>query len=143
MLALSDLASHRTGHAVIGFVALALLAVLLWRWRPTVSSRAAKVAYVLLAVGLGAVVLGQLLEIVGASGYDRDLRVSDLATVHDIGVPFTPVGMVLAFVGAIGAAGTALLSHAGPSSRRWIVAGMVLGGVGIVLFVAGGFIFGY
>jgi hypothetical protein len=143
VLALSDLASHITVHIIVGLIALFVLGFLLWRWLPSLARREASIARWLLALGLAVVVVGQLLEVIGASGYDGDDRVSGLATVHDVGVPLTPVGMVFAFLGAVGSVAALLLAHSRPDSRRWVIGGMVLAGVGATVFIVGGIVFGY
>ena len=62
--------SHATGHLVLGFVSIALFVSVGLLWTPPESGRASLVrAGILVITAMGA--FGQVLESIGASGYDR------------------------------------------------------------------------
>ena len=86
---------------------------------------------------------GQLLEAVGAWGYDENERVSSLADVHDgavyvgvAGLSLTMLGLLMSVIVA-GAARFELLES------RWMPVAMGLAVLAAVAFVIGGIIFGY
>jgi len=112
---------HATGHLALAgpLLALTVAAVRLWPApRPTQRARTARR---LLVAGLAIVSVGQVLEVLGAFGYDGDERARPvLATAHDVGLVGGPFGMLLVVGGialalqrsraALGAADLALLA---------------------------------
>lgn len=136
---------HAAGHVALGLPALFLLVLARHAW-PEPTSRASRIARFTLLTGLGVTGLALLLEAIGAFGYGGPAgydAVNGLATVHDIAVPFSPLGIVLAMVGAILSIGVGLAARKGAERSRIVTWAVVLAVVAAVAFVAGGLVFGY
>jgi len=118
-------ADHTRMHAVQAFVASSVAGAVLTRWR------AAGVAAWAPAIGFVAFAAAQLLEGIGALGYDtvRDVR-GDLAVVHDFGLGATALGLLAVVVGAT--VGLAV------ASGRQRGAARLVGGVITVACLVGG-----
>jgi hypothetical protein len=86
---------HARYHAIFAFVVLAIAGSIVARWPAAgLASRAPALGFVALAAA-------QLVESIGAYGYDaaNDARINGLAGIHDIGVLATAPGMILAALG--------------------------------------------
>ncbi|MDQ5874883.1 MAG: hypothetical protein M3526_05820 [Actinomycetota bacterium] len=101
-------AQHATGHLAIGIplILLAVAAVTLWA-QPTAGL--GRVARIVLVTGLSVFALGQILESIGALGYDGNARTNpSLALLHDIGLagmigmPVFTIGVILSLLAGVG-----------------------------------------
>jgi hypothetical protein len=118
-------ADHARFHALSAVVTALVAVAIVTRWPRS------GLAAVAPATGLAAYTLAQLVESVGALGYDtvRDTR-GDLAVAHDVGITLTVLAM-LAVVGGV-AAGLAV------ASARQRGAARVLGGAASLLALGAG-----
>lgn len=102
--------SHATGHLVLGFLAIALFVSVGLLWTPPEGGRASLVrAGILVITAMGA--FGQVLESIGASGYDRfnaGHEVEFLTGIHNavgilgpVALMAIPIGLVALLVLAI------------------------------------------
>ena len=142
-LPLSGRSEHAVSHLALG-VPVALLVVLAVKtWPAPVSGLPASLARKLLLVGLAFLGGGQLIEAIGAFGYDDyDVR-NGLAVFHEMGVLIGPLGIVLTMAGAIASFGVALAARRGAAGSHYVSAAVVLAAVAAVAFVVGAVIFGY
>ena len=101
-------AQHAAGHLAIGIplILLAVAAVTLWA-PPTAGL--GRVARIVLVTGLSVFALGQILESIGAFGYDGYARTNtSLALLHDIGLagmigmPIFTIGVILGLLSGAG-----------------------------------------
>ena len=106
----SEARSHATGHLVLGFLSIALFVAIGLLWTPPEGSRGSLVrAGVLVITAMGA--FGQVLESIGASGYDRfnaGHEVGFLTSIHSavgilgpVALMAIPIGLVALVVLAI------------------------------------------
>jgi hypothetical protein len=102
--------SHATGHLVLGFLSIALFVSVGLLWTPPEGSHGSLVrAGILVITAMGA--FGQVLESIGASGYDRfnaGHEVEFLTGIHDavgilgpVALMAIPIGLVALVVLAI------------------------------------------
>ncbi|MGI8707603.1 MAG: hypothetical protein ACR2LG_05325 [Actinomycetota bacterium] len=101
-------AEHAAGHLAIGIplILVAVAAVTLWA-PPTAGL--GRVGRIVLVAGLSVFALGQILESVGAFGYDGYARTNpSLALLHDIGLvgmigmPVLTIGVILSLLAGVG-----------------------------------------
>jgi len=103
--------THATGHLVLGFLSMALFVSVGLLWTPTEGSGASLVrAGILVITAMGA--FGQVLESIGASGYDRfnaGQEVEFLTGIHKavgilgpVALMAIPIGLVALAVLVIG-----------------------------------------
>jgi len=95
LLSAGEATGHARYHAVFALVVLAIAGAIVARWpRAGLASGAP-------AAGLVSLAVAQLMESIGAFGYDaaNDARINGFAGVHDIGVLATAPGMILAVFG--------------------------------------------
>jgi hypothetical protein len=121
-------ADHARFHALSAVVSALVAAAIAGRWPR------AGLAALAPAAGLAAYAVAQLVESVGALGYDtvRDTR-GDLAVAHDVGIGLTALAM-LAVVGGV-ALGLAV------ASARQRGAARMIGGVASLLALGAGLLF--
>ena len=102
--------AHATGHLVLGFLSIALFVSVGLLWTPSEGSRGSLVrAGILVITAMGA--FGQVLESIGASGYDRyniGHEVELLTSIHNavgilgpVALMAIPIGLVALVVLAI------------------------------------------
>ena len=140
---LSDVGEHAAGHA-IGMVAAGLLLALIIRlWPPVSPDFPSRAARSLLGLGAAAFLAGQLLEVIGACGYDGNEQTSALARLHEVGVVVSPPGLLLALAGAGTALVLAILGRLNLLGSRWVTYGFIGVAAAVILFLVGGLIFGY
>jgi hypothetical protein len=116
---------HARYHAMFALVVLGLAGAIVGRWpRAGLASRAP-------AFGLMALATAQLVESVGAFGYDaaNDARINGFAEVHDIGVIATAPGMILAAIG-VGIGAIVAASRLSGITRLVALPGAVIVAVG-------------
>jgi hypothetical protein len=98
---IQDEVGHAASHLVVGLPALLLL-FSSPRWRQPAPGRSGSVARKLAVIGLGLLAGGQLLEAIGAFGFEGYARQYDwLATLHDISMVLGPPGLLLLLLGGI------------------------------------------
>ena len=142
-LALEDPWAHASTH-ILGAAAAATFLVLALRiWPAPSPARIAHNARRLLVVGLAVFAVGQAFEALGAWGYDGNRRVSGLAQVHDVALQIGTLGLLLTMFAAGGSVAIAGAARFDLLESRWFTAMVVAVIVLVVLFVIGGFIFGY
>jgi hypothetical protein len=127
-------ADHARSHALIGMLAAIVAGTLAIRW-PT-----AGIAASAPAIGFAWFAVAQLLEGVGALGYDtiHDVR-GDLAIAHDVGLGASATGLVAIVLGST--VGLAVASRRQQGAARVVGAGIALtllfGGLFIVKTLIG------
>lgn len=98
---IQDEAGHAASHLVVGLPALLLL-FSSSRWREPAPGRSGSVARKLVVIGLGVLGGGQLLEAIGAVGFEGYARQYGwLATLHDISMVLGPLGLLFLLLGGI------------------------------------------
>ncbi len=102
--------NHARAHAAVAFVAAALALIVTLRWAlPHVPAE--RLARLLLVGSLLLVAVAQLIEGIGALGFDA---------AHDAGVALGRIAFPLALIGLVGALGVALAkSRQGGTPDRW------------------------
>lgn len=143
-LGLPDPWNHAALHAVFGGAALALFALIRSRWPAPLPHPAARPVRMVLMVGLAVLSLGQGLEGAGAFGFRGDAEfIPGLAQMHDIGLIIGTVGLLLAMLGGLLTVVVSVAARYDMLNSRWLKVGMAMAVASVVLFVIGGFIFGY
>ena len=101
-------AQHATGHLAIGIPLILLAAAAVTLWAPPTAGLG-RVARIVLVTGLSVFALGQILESIGAFGYDGYARTNtSLALLHDIGLagmigmPIFTIGVILGLLSGAG-----------------------------------------
>jgi hypothetical protein len=84
-LPLDSEGEHFAGHFLVGFPVLLVLVAVLWAWPRPSADRTSRMARSVLVVGLAMFGGGQVVEGVGAFGYDGHDRVNALAGLHNLG----------------------------------------------------------
>ena len=142
---LSGNAEHFSGHAAMGIPLLLMLVLVMRTWPRPGPELAGRLARGILLGGLAVSGVGVLVEAVGAFGYAEAGfgRANALVELHDIGVMLWPIGFVLLLAGAIMAAGVRFARRGGGARSRMVTGAVVLAVTAAVLFIAGGFVFGY
>jgi hypothetical protein len=142
---LSGNAEHFSGHVAIGLPLLLMLVLVTRTWPHPGSGPAGRLARGTLVSGLAVSGVGLLLEAVGALGYSEDGfgRANELVRLHDIGVALWPVGFVLLLTGAVMTTGVRVAERHSDARSRMVTGAAVLAVTAAVLFIAGGFVFGY
>lgn len=123
--------------------AVLLLALIIRLWPPVSADFRSRAARSLLGFGAAAFLLGQLLEVIGAFGYDANTQTSALARLHEVGVLVSPIGLLLAVAGAGGATALGVLGRLNLLGSRWVTYGFITVAAAVILFLLGGLIFGY
>jgi hypothetical protein len=110
LVAQGEAQGHAVGHFLTGLVCLGLFAALAFPWHPAAGTALAGVRGLVLAL-LVAAAFGSFLESLGGSGYDAansGTRISALATLHGIALPFgalvmaaVPLGLITGVVALI------------------------------------------
>ena len=95
--------THATGHLVLGFLSIALFVSVGLLWTPPEGSRASLVrAGILVITAMGA--FGQVLESIGASGYDRfnaGHEIEFLTGIHNAVGILGPVALMAIPIGLV------------------------------------------
>jgi hypothetical protein len=144
-LPLSGNAEHAGLHLAGAVPALVLLLLAARTW-PATTTRAATISRRLLLAGLAVIGLALVTEALGAFGYSESNDyepVNGLATLHDVAVPLSPVGVVLVMTGTILSIGVHVATRRGAAQARYLTVVVVLAVAAAVAFVAGGLILGY
>jgi hypothetical protein len=107
VVAVGEARGHAVGHLLTGVVSLALFAALAFPWHPAPGSGTAMLRGMVLTL-LALAAFGSFVESLGGAGYDAAnsaRRISLLASLHDVGVPFgafvmvgVPIGIVTGVV---------------------------------------------
>jgi hypothetical protein len=110
LVAQGEAQGHAVGHLLTGIVSLGLFAALAFPWHPAAGTSLAGVRGLVLIL-LVAATFGSFLESLGGSGFDaanEGTRISALATLHDIALPFgalvmaaVPLGLLTGVVALI------------------------------------------
>jgi hypothetical protein len=110
LVAQGEAQGHAVGHLLTGIVSLGLFAALAFPWHPAAGTSLAGVRGLILIL-LVAATFGSFLESLGGSGFDaanEGTRISALATLHDIALPFgalvmaaVPLGLLTGVVALI------------------------------------------
>jgi hypothetical protein len=140
---LDDPAAHLLSHLAFGLPALALLVVALKTWPPPFDDRYGRPARRTLLVGLAVTTLGQIVEGTGAFGFDGNKRINALATAHDVGIVIGTLGLLVLMLGIGLSVVIAIARRIGIVESRWILVLVGIAVAAVVLFIVGGFIFGY
>ena len=141
-LPLDGNAEHAGLHLAGAVPALVLLLLAARTW-PATTTRAATTSRRVLLAGLAVIGLALVTEALGAFGYSQSEPVNGLATLHDVAVPLSPVGLVLVMTGTISSVGVHLAARRGAAQSRYLTVAVVLAVASAVAFVAGGMILGY
>lgn len=88
---------------------------------------------------------GLVVEAGAAFGYGHDGYevANDLAVLHDVGLGLWTIGFPLVMAGAVMSVGVVLSARRGVADSRLLTVVVVAAVACVVLFVAGGLIFGY
>lgn len=141
--ALEDPWAHLSSH-LAGAVPVLALVVVAWRaWPPPVADRYGRPTRAIVVVGLLVGGLAQLLEGLGAFGFDGNDRIGWLAGLHDVGLGVGVLGLLILMFGIGLAVLVGLARRMGWIESRWMPALIGIAVLGVVAFVAGSFIFGY
>ncbi len=123
---IQDEAGHAASHLVVGLPALLLL-FSSPRWRQPAPGRGGSVARKLAVTGLGLLAGGQLLEAIGAFGFEGYVRQYQwLATLHDISMVLGPPGLLLLLLGGILTAVLRMKQRAVARGRRLAVVALAV-----------------
>jgi hypothetical protein len=110
--------THATGHLVLGFLSIALFVSVGLLWTPPEGSRASLVrAGILVITAMGA--FGQVLESIGASGYDRfnaGHEIEFLTGIHGAVGILGPVALMAIPIGLVALAVLAIARLVGRGS---------------------------
>lgn len=141
-LGLKDPYAHLFSHLAFAMPALGLFVTALRKWPRPARDRYFELARKVLLVGLAVAGGGQLIEGVGAFGYTGDESTNILSSVHPVGLGISTLGLLALMLG-VGLALLLMIARSVGLDDRWrpVLVGVVA--VGLVLFVAGSFIFGY
>ena len=127
-----DATGHARYHAIFALIFLLPAGAAVARWSgPGSASR-------FLAMGLAAGGAAQLVESVGAFGFDsrNDVRINGFAAVHDFGLLLSGLGMIAALLGL--AISIAVVARRRSGAQRWLglaVAGVAGVGGGLIVKV--------
>lgn len=138
-----DIGSHVGSHVVAIVAAGLFLSLILLVWPETGADVANRGTRYLLCAGVFIFLAGQILEVVGAFGYQGYRRVGGIARLHDVGAVLGPAGLLLAMAGT----GLTLVLQLGSRMNllgsRWVTYGFLVIASAVIAFLIGGFVFGY
>lgn len=145
VLPLSGSLDHAVGHLVLGVPVTILFVWAVRAWPALAPGRPAVIVRAVLLVGLALVAGGLVVEAVGAFGYGDDGYevANDLAVLHDVGLGLWTIGFPLVMAGAVMSVGVVLSARRGVADSRLLTVLVIAAVACVVLFVAGGLIFGY
>jgi hypothetical protein len=111
LVAVGEARGHAVFHLLTGLVCLGLFSALAFPWHPTPGSGTAMFRGMVLAL-LALATAGSFIESLGGSGYDAanaGRRISTLAALHGVGIPFgafvmvgVPLGILTGIVVLVG-----------------------------------------
>lgn len=136
---------HWADHWSLALPALMLGGLILFTWPPLAHGRTAQVVHWLLIAGLALFGFGQLVEGLGAFGYEQDghSEANDLVVVHAIGVGMTAIGIAPVLAGLVLSGGVVVADLRGAAGSK-VLFWFVVAAIGaVVAFEGGALIFGY
>jgi hypothetical protein len=144
-LPMSGNADHAGFHVALGVPLLVLLGLALTTWPSPGAHRAPRIVRIVLLVGIAVFAAGQLLEALGAFGYEDDGlgTANDLVLFHDLGVALGPAGFVLMLAGVIMSIGVGFAARRGRTDSRPLTVAVVVAIAAVAIFEIGALIFGY
>jgi hypothetical protein len=135
--------AHAVFHLSVAILGLLLIVAALRKLPPNPAGWIGRGPRVLVLAGLVVLYGGQIVEAIGAFGYRGNVRVSALATIHDVAAVVSPAGMLIVILGAVLTTSVILLARFNKLHSRWTPVVFVGAPVALALFVAGAIIFEY